>query len=295
MVVANAVLPPLIAARLPFTLVAGFLLVLVADAAILLAADSLTDGAISSTRSALLVALVAAAVSIVLQVMVGATDDDTYTLRVIHPLAKRSGERGDHHRRVVFLEIDGLAPPRPPPAMRDGNAPHGALGGRGARDLAEWEPDLSSQTGASQAGILLGSANGHLRLPVGREGDRDADLLGPARLRRDRTPPFDGIGLLADGGASRGNLLSGEADHLIVSKLEAEKSANPGYRGLSRRQRHARARPLLLGGDPRDHRLGAAAPARRATARTRGGLYPFMRAAMCVVVRDLIVYKSSRT
>ena len=42
-----------------------------------------------------------------------------------------------------------------------------------------------------------------------------------------------GIGLLANGGASRGNLLSGEADHLIltVSKLEAE-SANPGYRAF---------------------------------------------------------------
>ena len=43
-----------------------------------------------------------------------------------------------------------------------------------------------------------------------------------------------GIGLLADGGASRGNLLSGEADHVIltVSRMEAEKRANPGYRAF---------------------------------------------------------------
>src|SRR5262245_36533110 len=78
----NALLPPLIAAlRLPFTLVAGFLLVLVADAGILLLADSLSDGAIQIDDFwvALLMALVTAAVSIVLQVMVGATDDDTYT------------------------------------------------------------------------------------------------------------------------------------------------------------------------------------------------------------------------
>ena len=43
-----------------------------------------------------------------------------------------------------------------------------------------------------------------------------------------------GIGLLVDGGASRGNLLSGEADHVIltVSRIEAEKKANPGYRAF---------------------------------------------------------------
>ena len=43
-----------------------------------------------------------------------------------------------------------------------------------------------------------------------------------------------GIGLLRDGGASRGNLLSGEADHVIltVSRIEAEKKSNPGYRAF---------------------------------------------------------------
>ena len=43
-----------------------------------------------------------------------------------------------------------------------------------------------------------------------------------------------GAGLLVDGGSSRGNLLSGEADQVIltVSRIAAEKSANPGYRGF---------------------------------------------------------------
>ena len=43
-----------------------------------------------------------------------------------------------------------------------------------------------------------------------------------------------GIGLLTDGGASRGNLLSGEADEVIltVSRIDAEKRANPGYRAF---------------------------------------------------------------
>ena len=59
---------------------------------------------------------------------------------------------------IVFLEIDGLALPVLRRAMRDGNAPVMArwMDDHGYR-LAEWETDLSSQTGASQAGILLGS------------------------------------------------------------------------------------------------------------------------------------------
>ena len=72
--------------------------------------------------------------------------------------------------------------------MRDGNAPHMASWlERGTHDLAEWETDLSSQTGASQAGILLGSNEDIPAFPLGREGDRQGDdLLVARRLRRDR-------------------------------------------------------------------------------------------------------------
>ena len=89
----NAVLPPILAAlKLPFTLVAGFLLVLLADALMLLAADSITDNAIhlDSFWIALLVALVASAVIVVLEVITGSNDEDTYTIRVIQRLARRS-------------------------------------------------------------------------------------------------------------------------------------------------------------------------------------------------------------
>src|SRR4029079_1808682 len=102
----NAVLPPLLAAlRLPFTLVAGFLLVLLADAVMLIAADAITDNAIhlDSFWIALLVALVASAVTMILEVIVGSNDDDTYTIRVIRRLAARSGERGECDQPRVLL------------------------------------------------------------------------------------------------------------------------------------------------------------------------------------------------
>ena len=55
------------------------------------------------------------------------------------------------------MEIDGLALPVLRRAIRDGNTPNMARWlADGTHALREWETDLSSQTGASQAGILLG-------------------------------------------------------------------------------------------------------------------------------------------
>jgi uncharacterized membrane protein YvlD (DUF360 family) len=296
----NAVLPPLVAAlRLPLTLVLGFLLVLVVNAGILLLADSLTDGAIQldSFWAALGVALVASAASVVIQVVIGANDDDTYSLSVIRRLAARSGERVETDEPgIVFLEIDGLALPVLQRAMRDGNAPTMARWlAEDTHALAEWEPDLSSQTGASQAGILLGSNDD---ISAFRWVEKETGTLmtcsAPPDCAEIERRHSTGVGLLANGGASRGNLLSGEADHLIltVSKLEAEKKANPGYRAfLANGFNVTRALVLFIWEVILEITASARQRRRDVLPRGhRGGLYPFMRAAMCVVVRDLIVY-----
>jgi uncharacterized membrane protein YvlD (DUF360 family) len=296
----NALLPPVVAAlRLPFMLVAGFLLVLVLDALMLLAADWVTDGdlSIDSFWSALAVALVASAASVVLDAVFGTNDDDTFTLRVIQRIARRSGERVHTDvPGIVFLEIDGLALPVLQRAMRDGNAPHMARWlAEGSHRLAEWETDLSSQTGASQAGILLGSNED---IPAFRWVEKETATLmtcsAPPDCAEIERRHATGIGLLADGGASRGNLLSGEATHLIltVSRIEAEKKANPGYRAFFANGFNV-TRSLVLFGWEVILEWTASSRAIRRDVRPRGhrgGIYPFMRAAMCVVVRDLIVY-----
>ena len=116
----------------------------------------------ASTRSATrcCASLVIAAVTVVLEVILGTNDDDAYTLRVTQRgrHAARASRRAPTRPGIVFLEIDGLALPVLRDAMRDGSAPNMArwVAEDGYR-LAEWETDLSSQTGASQAGILLGS------------------------------------------------------------------------------------------------------------------------------------------
>jgi uncharacterized membrane protein YvlD (DUF360 family) len=297
--VMNAILPPIVAAlRLPLMLVVGLLLILIVDALMLLAADRVTDSklAIDSFWAALGVAFVASAVSVVFDVIFGTNDDDAYTLRVIQRIAKRSGERIETDAPgIVYLEIDGLALPVLKRAMRDGNAPNMARWlVEGGYTLTEWETDLSSQTGASQAGILLGSNED---IPAFRWVEKET-----ATTMTCSAPPdcaeierrHAGHGLLRDGGASRGNLLSGEADHVIltVSRMDEEKKANPGYRAFLANGFNV-TRILVLTCWEVALELSASSRAKRRDVRPRGhrgGYYPLMRGALCVFVRDLIVY-----
>jgi uncharacterized membrane protein YvlD (DUF360 family) len=298
--VLNALVPPVIAAlRLPLALVTGFFAVLAADAAILLLASSIasSDIHVDSAGDALLAALIIAAVSMVLQVLLGTDDDDEYNLRVTRRIARRRGAfTPTDEPGIVFLEIDGLALPVLRDAMRDGSAPAMAswIADDGYR-LTEWETDLSSQTGASQAGILLGSNED---IPafrwIEKESGRMMVCSSPTDCAEIERRHATGAGLLVGGGASRGNLLSGEADEsiLTVSRTAAERGANPGYRAFFANGFNV-TRSLVLFWWEVVLEVTAALRAARRDVRPRGhrgGKYPFMRAAMCVVIRDLVAY-----
>jgi uncharacterized membrane protein YvlD (DUF360 family) len=298
--VVNAIVPPVIAAlRLPLTLLTGFVLVLFADGWALVLADRLFPEAITvnSFGDALLASLVMAGISIALAALAGTNDDDIYSLRVVQRVAKRQGggERSDVPG-IIFLEIDGLGLPILRAAMRDGSAPN--LSRWLHEDgyvLSEWETDLSSQTGASQAGILLGSNED---IPAFRWVDKPSGLLMTCSAPEDcaaiEQRLATGAGLLTDGGASRGNLLSGEADEVIltVSRIDAEKRANPGYRAfLANGFNVTRALALFFWEVVLEWTASVRAARRDVRPRGhRGGSYPFIRAGMCVVVRDLVVF-----
>ena len=79
---------------------------------------------------------------------------------------------------------------------------------------------------------------------------------------------------------------------LTVSRMEAEKRANPGYRAFFANGFNV-TRALVLFGWEVILEWTAALRAIRRDVRPRGhrgGIYPLMRGAMCVIVRDLIVY-----
>ena len=292
----NAVIPPVLAAlRLPLTLVLGFLLVLIADALILQATDALTDGVLTVDNFgwALLAALVVAAVSVVLAVLLGS--DDMSSIRIAQRIAKRQGIIASTDvPGIIYLEIDGLALPVLRRAMRDGNAPNMARWARETHGLVEWETDLSSQTGASQAGILLGSNEDISAFRwVEKETATMMTCSAPPDCAEIERRRGTGIGLLLDGGASRGNLLSGEAEDVIltVSRMEAEKKANPGYRGFFANGDNATRTLVLFGWEVILEWTAALRAIRRDVQPRghRGGIYPLMRGALCVFVRELIV------
>jgi len=298
--VLNALVPPVLAAlRLPATAVVGFLLLLVADALIVEAAAAITNDAlrVSGFDQALLTALFTSAATVTLSVILGVDDDDAYALRVTRRIARRQGgQERTAVPAILFLEIDGLAMPILRRAMQDGSAPHMARWLReGTHRLIEWETDLSSQTGASQAGILLGSNED---IPAFRWVEKESGAIMSCSSPRDcaeiERRRVTGIGLLRAGGTSRGNLLSGEADEQILtaSRTAAEIKANPGYRSFMANGYNV-TRCLVLFVWEVALELAASAQQRRRGVLPRGhrgGRYPFLRAAMCVVLPELIVH-----
>ncbi|MGO9792974.1 MAG: alkaline phosphatase family protein, partial [Solirubrobacteraceae bacterium] len=242
-------------------------------------------------------AIVIAAAMIVVEVIVGANDDHIYSLRVIRRIARRQGNQVKTDLPgIIFLEIDGLALPVLQRAMRDGNTPELARWvERGSHQLAEWETDLSSQTGASQAGILLGSNDD---IPAFRWAEKETGRLVSCSSPRDcaqlESRLATGSGLLVDDGASRGNLFSGEAAAVIltVSRMSEEKRANPGYRAFLANGFNVARMLVLFCWELAIERVAAIQQRRRDVRPrgNRGGRYPFIRAAVCVAVRDLISF-----
>ena len=200
----NALLPPIVAAlRLPLMALVGFLLVLVLDAAMLLAADAITGGDlhVDGFWAALGVALVAAAAGLALGVLFG-VDDEGLAARDRPNRASREGPVASDAPGIVFLEIDGLALGARVARCATARTEPGGVAGKRRTGLVEWETDLSSQTGASQAGILLGSNDD---IPAFRWVEKETATMvvcsGPADCAELERRHSSGNGLLANGGA----------------------------------------------------------------------------------------------
>ncbi len=147
-------------------------------------------------------------------------DEDFWYRNVVRRQAARHRAEGDFEvPGVYFLEIDGLAHDVLKRAIRDGNAPNLARWLReGSHRLMAWETDWSSQTGACQAGLLHGNNDD---IPAFRwwEKDRDAAIVtnhprDAAEIERRHS---DGRGLLHEDGASRANIVSGDAPHTLLT------------------------------------------------------------------------------
>ncbi len=155
-----------------------------------------------------------------------------------------------------------------------------------------WECDLSSQTGASQAGLLLGS---NWDMPAFRwyekESGRTLVSNHPADAAELERRHSTGKGLLAADGTSRGNMFSGDAPRcaatMSVIRDRTRSKASDFFAYFSDPYGFVRTIVLSLADIAEECR--AARRQRRSGAAhvDRGGLYPFIRAAITVVTREL--------
>jgi uncharacterized membrane protein YvlD (DUF360 family) len=225
--------PLLLRFALPLTvLTLGLGVFVINGAVVLLASETNIGFHVSSLTAGIIVTIAVTAVNTAVTSALAIDDDGVWYRNVVRRYGRRTAPPAElEHPGLIFLEIDGLAHAVLTRAMRDGNAPTLARWMReGSHRLTRWETDWSSQTGACQAGLLHGNNDD---MPAFRwwEKDRGTAIVtnhprDAAELERRHS---DGRGLLFSDGASRANIVSGDAPHSLLTMST-----------VLRRDRHAR-------------------------------------------------------
>jgi uncharacterized membrane protein YvlD (DUF360 family) len=262
---------------------------------------------IENLRTAVWVGMGMAAVSGVVSSVL-AIDEDELFFRRARRRASPTAQDGPRPPGVLFLQIDALSFDTARRAVRDGSMPNLAAWLRdGSHTLTSWHTDWSSQTGAAVCGILHGSNHD---IPAFRWYDKERDRIvrvsSPLDAAEIERAHSDGRGLLSGGGASRGNLFTGDAAHVSLTMSSLAHVVPAG----SRRPRQARERvgsgyyayfaspvnalrTIAVSAVDILRELTAAARERRDDVRprvSRGGFYPLARPGTTVIVRDVVVF-----
>lgn len=295
------VMPPLIRLAIRVRSVMFPLLSFALNAGVLLLTDFVLPGwDIEGWLPAAVLAASLAGLSTFLGSLISLSDDAAWRRFVLAPLQARMLPETQGVREasgIVFLEIDGLSEPVLREAIRKGYAPtmeHWLASG--THELMSWEPDLSSQTSASQAGILLGS---NTNIPAFRWYDRQARRVMVSNTIRDaetlEVRHSSGRGLLVDGGASRGNLFSGDAPDSLLTFSTIRTARNSSGRQYSffyaNPYNVGRTIALYFADVAREYAAGLWQLIRNVRPRVRRfGIYPFLRAATTSLLREFTTF-----
>ena len=295
----NALVWPLVARfALPLSVLTLGLAALVLNGALVAFAISLVPGAeLDGLGTGVIVAVGLTIITTLVSALLALDEDEAWYRNVVGRQARRRGDRIETDvPGVVFLEIDGLAHAVLQRALRDGNAPTLSRWLRdGHHRLVRWETDWSSQTGACQAGLLHGSNHD---MPAFRwwEKDRGAAIVTnhPRDAEEIERRHSDGRGLLHADGASRANILSGDAAHSMLTMSTVLRRRRPLGRDYSAyfADPYAVARTLALAfADVARERWAALQQRRRDVWPRihRSFEYAFVRAWATVVQLDLQV------
>ena len=244
----------------------------------LLAADRLTDGDLSVDGFwwALLVALVASAVTLVIEVAAGSRRRQ----RVLvpgRPADRAQDRRADPHRRARDRVPRDRRPRAPGAAPCDAGrqrAAHGPLGGGGGLSADRMGARPLVPDGGEPGGDPARVERGHPGISLGGEGDREGDdLLGARGLRRDRATARLGQGAAPErrGEPRQPALGAGGRGDPHREPDRGRETREPGLPDVLRErlQRDAGARAVRLGADHRMDRRSAGETARRPAARSQ--------------------------
>ncbi len=262
-------------------------------------------------ETAVVVAAVMSAVASATGAALAVRDDDAYRKR-LYRLAERRrrrpvGERYPAGPGMVFLQLDGVGHDVLRSAVARGLMPtvagwlgQGSTAGLPTHRLTPWRTDWSSQTGSSQLGILHGTNHD---VPAFRWYEKDTQEVmvsnrpsSAAELQRRAVERTGHEGLLADDGASRGNLFSGGAEQLalvlsIAARRDRKTRSRAGYFAYFSDPANAVRTAMSFVAEV-FREIGQSLGARMRKERPRvgrGGLYPFIRAFATVVERDVVV------
>ncbi len=164
--------------------------------------------------------LTIAFISMILSVLFASEENNPhYSAMLREAQRKRKGDP-KNYPGVIIVEIDGLAYDVLCEAVEKGDMPTvKSMLDNKTHTLKKWETDLSSQTGASQAGILHGN-NEDITAFRWVEKENDNQIMqcsGISKVKILEERISDGNGLLVDDGASRSNLFSGDTDDVIFT------------------------------------------------------------------------------
>jgi uncharacterized membrane protein YvlD (DUF360 family) len=230
----NALLWPLLLRfALPFTVLTLGLGVVILNAAIVLLVSVIDTGFhVNGLGSAIVVTIGISIVTTAGTALFAIDDEGFWYRQVVTRQGRRSAPAADPDKPgLLLLEIDGLAHDVLVRAIRDGNVPTLSRWLReGSHSLARWETDWSSQTGACQAGLLHGDNHD---MPAFRWWEKDTGKAIVTNHPRDAAElerrHSNGRGLLFSDGASRANIVSGDAPHSLLTMST-----------VGRRDRHGR-------------------------------------------------------
>lgn len=291
-------------------LVLGLLVFFLNGSLLLIALWLVPDGrGAADPETAVVVAAVMSAVASATSTALAVRDDDAYRRRLYRladrkrPRAVTGGPGGGGPETApgtLFLQLDGVGHRVLRDAVADGLMPTVAEWLDTSHRLTPWRTDWSSQTGASQLGILHGSNED---VPAFRWYEKDTGRLmvsnrpaSAVELQRRAIARTGDGGLLTVDGASRGNLFSGGADQLaLVLSMAARRGrsnrSRAGYFAYFSDPANAvRTAGSFVAETVREVAQSTRARLRKETPRvSRGGTYPFVRAFATVVERDVVV------